>query len=101
MSGGTYTEVWASELCSRCLGQGREKHLKYVITDEAELSTLQIRCLECRWSQTKASATGNELRARLLKAERRVRSRVLAMMIVGALTALGTTFILASALAAK
>ena len=97
---GVFTEVWAPDLCSRCLGQGREKHLKYVITDEAELSTLQIRCVECRWVQTKASATGNELRGRLLKAERRVRSRVLAMMVVGAFITLGATFIAAFALAA-
>jgi hypothetical protein len=98
---GLFTEVWSSDLCSRCLGQGREKHLKYVITDEAELSTLQLRCVECRWTQTKASATGNELRARLLKAERRVRSRALAMMMVGAFITLGATFIAALAFAAK
>jgi hypothetical protein len=98
---GLFTEVWARDLCSNCLGQGREKHLKYVITDEQELSTLQLRCMECHWVQTKASATGNELRARLLKAERRVRSRVLAMMIVGALITLGATFIAATVFAAK
>lgn len=98
---GVFTEVWAQDLCSRCLGQGREKHLKYEITDEAELSTLRVKCPECRWVQTKASATGNELRARLLKAERRVRSRVLAMMIVGAFITLGATFIAAAAFAAK
>jgi len=98
---GVFTEAWAPDLCNRCLGQGREKHLKYIIIDEQALSTLQKKCGECHWIETQASAVGNELRARLLKAERRVRSRVLAMMIVGALITLGATFIAAVTLAAK
>lgn len=97
---GVYYEVWSRDLCTKCLGQGREIHLKYVITDEKELSTLQVRCPECHSVQTVASATGNELRARLLKAERRVRSRVLATMVVGAFITLGATFIAALAYAA-
>jgi hypothetical protein len=98
---GVFTEAWAPDLCNRCLGQGREKHLKYLITEEGPLSILLQRCLECHFLETKASAVGNELRVRLLKAERRVRSRVLAMLIVGALITLGATFIAATVFAAK
>ena len=74
---GHFVEVWSPDLCTRCLGQGREKNLKYAITDKQELSMLQLKCVECRWLETKASAVGNELRKRLLKAEGRARSRVL------------------------
>lgn len=98
---GQYVEVWSRELCKRCLAQGREKNLKYSITDEGELSTLQQKCVECFTIQTLASAVGNELRKRLLKAEHRARSRVLTMMVVGAFITLGATFIAATALAAR
>lgn len=98
---GVFTEAWAPDLCSRCIGQGREKHLKYLITDEKELSIVLARCVECHWMETKASAMGNALRVRLMKAEKRARSRVLAMMIVGAFMTLGATFIAATVFAAK
>jgi Flp pilus assembly CpaE family ATPase len=98
---GHFVEVWSPDLCTRCLGQGREKNLKYTITDEQELSMLQLKCVECHVITTMASAVGNELRKRLLKAEGRARSRVLALMIVGAFITLGATFIAANALAAR
>ena len=102
MSGaGVYQEVWSQRTCSRCIAAGREQHLQYVITDEAELSSVQVRCVHCRSIETLASATGNGLRKRLLQAEKRARSRVFAMMVIGALFALGAVFITATALAGK
>lgn len=62
---------------------------------------LQVRCPRCREVETLASAVGNGLRKRLLQAEKRARSRVFAMMVIGALFALGAVFITATALAGK
>lgn len=97
---GVWQEVWSSQLCKRCLAKGLEKYLKYVITDEQELSMLQLRCMECRAVETIASALGNSVRKRLLKAEKRSKTRALALMMVGAFITLGMTIITATALAA-
>lgn len=98
--GGVWQEVFSSRLCPRCTAQGREQYLKYVITDEQELSTLQLRCPECRAVETRASAVGNDIRKRLLKAEKRATTRAFALMTIGALMTLGTIAITATALAA-
>jgi hypothetical protein len=97
---GVWQEVWSSQLCKRCLANGLEKHLKYVITDEQELSMLQLRCMECRAVETIASALGNDVRKRLLKAEKRAKTRALVLVTIGALIPLGAIVIAASALAA-
>jgi hypothetical protein len=97
---GVWQEVWSSQLCKRCLANGLEKHLKYVITDEQELSMLQLRCMECRAVETIASALGNDVRKQLLKAQKRAKTRALTLVTIGALIPLGAIVIAASALAA-
>jgi hypothetical protein len=97
---GVWMEVRSSRLCTACLGRGREEYLKNLIIDDGPLSSLIARCFACNGVETKAAAVGNDLRARLLKSEKRAGSRVLKLMAVGALLALGAMAVAASALAA-
>jgi hypothetical protein len=97
---GVWMEVRSSRLCTACLGRGREEYLRNLIIDDGELSSFVQRCFACQGVTTKAAAVGNDLRARLLKSEKRAGSRVLKLMAVGALLALGAMAVAASALAA-
>jgi hypothetical protein len=98
---GVYQEAWSQRTCKRCLGAGRgEHHLQYVINDEGELSSTQVRCRECREVETISSAVGNDVRKRLIKAEKRAKTRAFALMAIGAFLTLGAIAIAASALAA-
>jgi len=97
---GVYQEAWSQRTCKRCLGAGRgEHHLQYVINDEDELSSTHVRCRECREVKTISSALGNDVRKRLLKAEKRAKWRALTLMTVGAFITLGAIAITATALA--
>ena len=99
---GRYTEVFTRTTCPECRKANRQTPTMYYVSDEGDLTLVQERCTDrrsCGWVQTRATATGIEVRRTLLQA--RSRARVFATIALGELLALSAIAIAASALAAR
>ena len=99
---GRYTEAVSRQSCPDCMRAGRNSGpLTYYVSDEGPLTFLQVRCTDrrsCGYVETRASATGSDVRKALLQA--RSRAHVFALVALGEALALGAIATAASALAA-